>query len=69
MEHLSKINVSKLQDHLIQFMRLQICAHHPFGAHEDSEGGWSSSVNHWKVCFIYVFISHHLVVQSPNDEV
>ena len=50
-------------------MRLQICAHHPFGAHEDSEGGWSSSVNHWKVCFSYVFISHHLVVQSPNDEV
>ncbi|XP_066028150.1 serine-protein kinase ATM isoform X2 [Pocillopora verrucosa] len=41
---------SSLKDHLIQFMRLQICAHHPFGAHEDSEGGWSSSVNHWKEC-------------------
>ncbi|XP_022799654.1 serine-protein kinase ATM-like [Stylophora pistillata] len=39
-----------VKDHLIQFMRMQICAHHPFGAHEDYEGGWSSSVNHWKEC-------------------
>ena len=30
-------------------MRLQVCAHHPLGVHEDEHGAWSSSVNHWKV--------------------
>ncbi|XP_074626555.1 serine-protein kinase ATM-like isoform X2 [Acropora palmata] len=34
---------STLKDRLIQFMRLQICAHHPFGGHNDEEGSWSSS--------------------------
>ena len=34
-------------------MRLQICAHHPFGGHNDEEGSWSSSVSHWKVCIYH----------------
>lgn len=38
------------KDQLIQFMRLQVCAHHPLGVHEDEHGAWSSSVNHWKEC-------------------
>lgn len=46
---LEMFSKSFLQNHLVQFMRLQICAHHPLGAHEDDEGGWSTSVKHWKV--------------------
>ncbi|CAH3032263.1 unnamed protein product [Porites lobata] len=38
------------KDQLIQFMRLQVCAHHPQGVHEGEHGAWSSSVNHWKKC-------------------
>ncbi|KAJ7363434.1 hypothetical protein OS493_009588 [Desmophyllum pertusum] len=41
---------SSFKNQLIQFMRLQICAHHPLGAHEDDDGSWSSSVNRWKNC-------------------
>lgn len=44
-----------VKNHLMKFMSLQICAHHPLGAHEDDKGSWSNNINHWKKCLLRLY--------------
>ena len=39
-----------LQDTLLQFLLIQLRAHHPLGCHRDDSGGWAANERLWKVC-------------------
>ena len=40
---------SSVQEHLVDFLLIQIRVHHPKGRHRDEEGAWSTNDMLWKV--------------------
>ena len=38
-----------VRDQIIEFLRIQLCIHHPRGTHTDEEGAWATNDALWKV--------------------
>lgn len=37
------------RDQIVEFLRIQLCIHHPRGTHTDEEGAWATNDALWKV--------------------
>ncbi|XP_065051907.1 serine-protein kinase ATM-like isoform X2 [Rhopilema esculentum] len=44
-----------VKDKLIDFFRLQVDIHHPFGVHQEENGAWSSNEKLWKKCLTKLY--------------